>query len=215
MTPARDDFFHLIHKALRAELFAVAAQAAAVDWTDSQASAALAGRWHTLEGLLHQHSDHEDRHFFALAETKAPGATRILTEQHDLLGQAVDGVSLALAAAERGQSAGVHLRIAGFVGAYLPHLEVEERMVMPLLWATCSDAELAATRAGFMADVPPELAALSMRLMLPAIAPSERAHLIRLIRATAPPAVADGTLALASDVLAPDVHARLMSDLAA
>ncbi len=211
----RDDFFSLIHKALRRELYAVAGQAAATDWTEELTVDAVVERWFQLEQLLHAHSDHEDRHFFALAERKAPGATTALSEQHVELDRALETIRTEIEAARRGDRGDlVHRRIAAFVGDYLPHLELEERYVMPLLWASCSDNELAATRADFMADMPPAIAEFSVRLMLPAVTPPERAALLARIRATAPAAL-EPTLATAAEVLTPAAHARLLADLAA
>ncbi len=213
---ARDDFFTLIHKALRRELFAVTVEAAALDWADRASAAAFTARWRALEDLLHQHSDHEDRHFFALAESKAPGATAPLSEQHGALERHLVTVGEELEAAAAGNGPlTVHRSMAAFVGAYLPHLDVEERQLMPLIWATCTDAELAATRAAFMAEMPPQVAAFSLRLMLPAITPRERVEVLARVQATAPPAVVQGTLALAADVLTPEAHARLLASLAA
>lgn len=211
----RDDFFTLIHKALRRELYSVAADAASTDWSDERSALAVVERWRRLDALLNEHSAHEDRHFFVLAERKAPGATAALSEEHDRLDRALEAIGHTVAAAEKGEGGHlVHREMAAFLGDYLPHMETEERYVMPLLWATCADSELAETRAGFMADMPPSVAAFSLRLMLPAVAPPERAAIIAHIRATAPPPVVDQTLAMAADVLPPDAHARLLIDLA-
>ena len=216
MQPARDDLFTLMHKALRLELFGVTTTAAALDWTDDGSVRPFVDRWHALVELLHLHSRHEDRHFFTLAERKAPGATSPLSEQHVVQGRALDAVNDAVEAAVKGdEAATVHRRIAMFVGAYLPHLDTEERQVMPLLWATCSDAELAEVRAGFMAETPPEMGALSMRLMLPAVTPGERAAIVGMVRATAPPPVVDNLLHTAAQVLSPVDYARLTADTGA
>jgi hypothetical protein len=211
----RDDFFTVFHKGLRWELFGVTTEAAALDWADEARVRPFVARWQALVGLLHLHARHEDRHLFALAEKKAPGATAPLSEQHEVLGPALDGVNDAVEAAVKGVDARtVHRRIALYTGAYLPHLDTEERQVMPLLWATCSDAELAETRAAFMAETPPEMAALSMRLMLPAADPAERAGIVGRVRATAPPPIVDNLLSLASEVLSPEDYSRLVTDSA-
>jgi hypothetical protein len=211
----RDDYFTVIHKALRRELFGVTTEAAALDWVDEAAVRPFVARWQALVELLHLHSQHEDRHFFALAEKKAPGAVAPLSEQHEILGRALDGVNDAVESAVKGvEPHTVHRRIALFTGAYMPHLDTEERQVMPLLWATCSDAELAETRAGFMADTPPDIAALTMRLMLPAASPAERAGIVGRVRATAPPPMVDGLLSVAAEVLSPEDYSRLVVDSA-
>ncbi len=211
----RDDYFTVFHKGLRRELFGVTTEAAALDWADEARVRPFVDRWQALVGLLHLHSQHEDRHFFALAEKKAPGATAPLSEQHEVLGRALDEVNDVVESAVKGIDARtVHRRIAFFTGAYMPHLDTEERQVMPLLWATCSDAELAETRAAFMADTPPDVAALSMRLMLPAIAPVERAGIVGLVRATAPPPIVENLLSVAAEVLSPEDYSRLVADSA-
>jgi hypothetical protein len=212
----RDDYFTVIHKALRRELFGVTTEAAALDWADEARVRPFVGRWQALVELLHLHSRHEDRHFFALAEKKAPGATAPLSEQHEVLGRALDAVNDVVESAVKGVEAHtVHRRIALFTGAYMPHLDTEERQVMPLLWATCSDAELAETRTAFMAETPPDVAALTMRLMLPATSPAERAAIVSLVRATAPPPIVDNLLSVAAEVLDPEDYTRLVADSAA
>jgi hypothetical protein len=72
------------------------------------------------------------------------------------------------------------------VAAYLPHLHDEETTVMNRIWATCTDDELAATRAAFMAEITPEERALSMELMLPALDPVTRDELVKRIASMAP-----------------------------
>ena len=205
----------MFHKALRWELFGVTTEAAALDWAEEARVRPFVERWQALVGLLHLHAQHEDRHIFALAEKKAPGAMAPLSEQHEVLGRALDEVNDAVESAVKGVDAGhVHRRIAYYTGAYLPHLDTEERLAMPLLWATCSDAELAETRAAFMAETPPDVAALTMRLMLPAAAPAERAGIVGAVRATAPPPIAENLLSLAAEVLSPGDYSRLVSDSA-
>jgi Hemerythrin HHE cation binding domain len=131
----RDDLFTLIHKALRREMFGVTTEAAALDWADEARVRPFVDRWQALVGLLHLHARHENRHFFTLAEKKAPGATAPLYEQHEVLDRGLDEVNDAVESAVKGVDARfVYRRIALYTGAYLPHLDTEERQVMPLLW---------------------------------------------------------------------------------
>jgi hypothetical protein len=65
-----------------------------------------------------------------------------------------------------------------------------------------------------MAETPPDLAALSMRLMLPAVSPAERAAMVGVVRATAPPPIVDNLLSVAAEVLSPEDYSRLVSDAA-
>jgi len=181
----RDDLFTHIHKALRKGLFDLTVRTGATDWTDDEDVRALEAAWRPFLALLRSHTHHEDDHILRILDPYEPGATDVTTEEHrdldDLLDDLADRFDAVLARPEPAAGLAVYRDLARFIAAYLPHLHHEETVVMPRIWARCSDEELAATRAAFMAELTPDEIALSMSLMLPAIDPVTRAELLSRI----------------------------------
>jgi hypothetical protein len=161
--PARDDLLTGIHKALRLGLLRVTVQLGAADWADPGDRDAAGAEWQRLSGLLRSHASHEDRHIFALVEAKRPGSLAALHADHEELDLLQDQLDHAVQEAARGTAAGAgpraYARAAAFTGRYLAHLDAEDRTVMPGIWEACSDEEIAACRAAFMAEIGPEEAA--------------------------------------------------------
>jgi hypothetical protein len=213
---ARDDLFTNIHRALRLGLFGVTIRAGATDWTDADDVARLERRWRPLLGLLESHTRHEDRHILRVLDPHDRGVTAPIGDEHRTLDAMLAGVALAFdrAVLEHDPDAGLgfYRVLACFVGAYLPHLHEEETVVMPRIWELCTDDEIAATRAAFMAELTPDETALSMELMLPAVDPRARVELVATIAATAPPPVLDTVMSIAARVLDADELAALQRD---
>jgi hypothetical protein len=213
---ARDDLFTNIHKALRLGLFEVTIRAGATDWTDAGDVARLERRWRPLQGLLESHTRHEDRHILRVLDPHDRGVTAPIGEEHRALDTMLAGVAVAFdrAAREHDPDAGLdfYRLLACFVGVCLPHLHEEETVVMPRIWELCTDAEIAATRAAFMAELTPDETALSMELMLPAVDPRSRVDLVATIAATAPPPVLETVMSIAARVLDADDFAALQRD---
>ncbi len=134
---------------------------------------------------------------------------RTLAERLDWLASRADELAAAPAAARPAIAHAYYLELAAFTGAYLAHLDVEERVVMPTLAAACDDAELDGTQEVALATVPPPTRAVAMAVMLPALTPPERVALVDGIRATAPPEAFAGVRAIAEQVLTPAEYTRL------
>ena len=190
METERDDLFTHIHKGLRKGLFDVTVAAGATDWADSAAIAAFNDQWQPMLAILRSHTRHEDEHILRILDPHDPAATVRAAEEHrdldDLLDDLADRVEHAVAARDRVAGLAVYRDLARFVAAYLPHLHDEETTVMNRIWATCTDEELAATRAAFMAEITPEERAFSMELMVPALDPPSRERLLQMVAAAAP-----------------------------
>ncbi len=214
----RDDFFTLIHKGLRRELFALTTLAGTLDWTDTDDVGTFSSRWRELRHLLEVHAAHEDEHFLPLLRDRAPGVLVRIASSHvgqeAALRKVRRLVDEATAAGTEELGLAVHRELSAFVAGYLPHLLDEETLVMPAIWQHCTDEELARARAAFLRAMPPSDAAISRRAMLPAIAPAERARMLTSMQASAPaPAVAavlDEVRALLDD----RAWTRLTTDLA-
>ncbi|MFI7133944.1 hemerythrin domain-containing protein [Nonomuraea sp. NPDC050153] len=209
----RDDLFTHIHKALRRGLFEVTMQAGATDWTDAADVEQLAARWRPLLALLQSHTEHEERHILRILDPYEHQATEAIAEQHvdqeELLQHLAEGFDALVVRPDPAAGLGFYRDLARFVAAYLPHLHEEETVVMPRIWARCTDEEIAAARAAFMAEMTPQIQAISLELMLPSLDRPTRAGLVRRMADTAPPEVVEGVLAIGDRVLGADDAAAL------
>ena len=217
--PARDDLLTGIHKALRLGLLRVTVQLGAADWADPGDRDAAGAEWQRLSGLLRSHASHEDRHIFALLEAKRPGSLAALHADHEELDLLQDQLDHAVQEAARGPAAvtgpRAYARAAAFTGRYLAHLDAEDRTVMPGIWEACSDEEIAACRAAFMAEIGPEEAAYTQGLVLPALSTPERVAMLASARQHLAPLAYAHLLALAEEVLAPGPWRRTVAGLEA
>jgi hypothetical protein len=180
MTP-RDDLFTNIHKALRVALFELTAQAGRTDWGDPSDVEALESTWRPIHALLDAHTSHEDRYILRILDQHDPSVTAAAGEQHrdldDLLDHLAARFDAVLAAPDPADGLELYRDLARFVAAYLPHLHVEETQIMPAIWASCDDEEIAAVRTAFMADTAPDVMETSMRYLLAALDRPTRALL--------------------------------------
>jgi hypothetical protein len=216
--PSRDDFFTLIHKGLRRELFAITTLAATMDWDDPEDVTGFDASWQDVHHLLDVHALHEDDHFLPLIADVAPDLLAAVGAAHHDLDEALADVAAlirgAVAAPDGERGLRVHRELSAFVAGYLVHLLDEETTVMPTIWEHCTDEELARARASFMRSMSPADASLSRRVMLPAMAPSERAAVLTTMRASAPPPVFTAALDDARALLDGKAWRRLAEDLA-
>lgn len=181
----RDDLFTYIHKGLRLGLFDITVQAGRTDWADPAQVTGLGERWHGLLTLLRAHGDHEDQHILRLLDSHDPFATEPTADQHrdleDLLDDLAARFESVLAAPDMESGLDLYRDLARFVAAYLTHMHDEETRVMGRIWACCTDEEIAGARQRFMADMTPQVQALSIEYMLPALdGPARTALVARL-----------------------------------
>ena len=189
-TTGRDDLFTYIHKGLRLGLFDITVQAGRTDWADPAQVTELGERWRGLLTLLRAHGDHEDRHILRLLDSHDPLATEPTADQHrdldDLLDDLAERFETVLAAPGTALGLELYRDLARFVAAYLTHMHDEETRVMGRIWACCTDEEIAGARQRFMADMSPQVQALSVEYTLPALdGPTRTALEARLQAASA------------------------------
>lgn len=204
------DAYRDIHKGVRAELFAVTATAGNTDPSDRQGRAALSAHVVDLVELLVDHGGHEDTHILPVLEEHAPTLFERNATDHAALDarlvRIAERASAMVAAVPAEQRARVHnlyLDLASFTGAYLAHLEFEERMVMPaLLGAIGVDASVGIHHA-IVSSVPPPVMAKTLASMMPAMNIDDRAEMLGAMQASAPTEIFEGMWGLANSVLAP------------
>lgn len=216
------DLYKDIHKAIRSELFGVTLAAGSLDPSSTEDErGALAGRVAALVSLLVSHAEHEDEHLQSLVERHVPVlAHRVEAEHVALDGRMLELGSLANAAADArpGEVArlhlhGLYLELASFSSAYLAHIDVEERQIMPALAAAVPVPALVAVHEAIVGSIPPPEMAQSLALMLPALNADDRAELLGGMQAGAPAEVFAGVVGLARSVLSDEAFASVSGRL--
>jgi len=204
------DLYKDIHKAIRFELFGVTIAAGALDpSSDGTEREALASRVGSLVSLLVSHAEHEDEHMQALVERHVPALAHRVEQEHVVLdarmldlGSLADAAASARAgAAARERLHDLYLELGSFTSAYLAHIDVEERQIMPALAAAVPVPELVAVHEAIVGSIPPPEMAQTLALMLPAQNLDDRAELLGGMQAGAPAEVFAGIVGLASTVL--------------
>lgn len=220
-TPSvRYDIYAEIHKALRAFMGDTLARLGALDARDADETAAVLGQVRDLLALCQAHLEHENEFLHRAMEARCPGSAAATGEDHVGHQAAIGRLGSALEAAEAagpGREAALHrlyLRLAGFVGENLVHMDEEEQVNNRVLWEHYSDAELQAIERDLVASVGPEEMGLVLSWMLPALNPGERARKLAGIRAGAPEPVFRQVLGVARARLTGAGWQRLEQDLA-
>lgn len=181
-TPPRPDLYAHIHKALR---FFMSDTLHKLGQLDADDPLDLAARLAQLESLLdaaHHHVDKENAFIHPALEARRAGASAAIEAEHEdhldsIAALRAEGAALrampSAAAAQR-----LYRRFAAFVAHNFEHMGVEESRHNQALWATHSDAELEALHGRILASIGPREMSETLRWMIPALSPAERAQLI-------------------------------------
>lgn len=209
----RDDLFTLIHKALRAGFLMLGIDAGRLDWRDDAQVQAFTRRWEQVTTLIRSHASHEERHVWPLLEAKQPGAVAELGVGHDPIDADFDAADALLKSvvADHTPDAGLtfYRALNRLVAHTLDHFSNEEPAVMDVLWAMCTDEELAAVRAALMSEIPRHEAAWTFTLMAQSCTADELRPVVRGVRDGMPePAFAEW-LAAVDEALPADASAQL------
>ncbi|UGQ46928.1 hemerythrin domain-containing protein [Massilia endophytica] len=211
---SRLNIYNPIHKALRAFMGDTLNRSARMDAHDEADVAEGLAQIRELLGVLRGHLKHESEFVHVAMEARAPGSTATAEGDHahhvaDIgnLEMMCDLVQQSAAAAREVQLGHLHRMLSVFVGENLVHMNMEETANNAVLWAHYSDGELMAIEQAIVATIPPEQQQKTMKWMLPALTPSERASMFLGMRANAPAPVFNGMLMLAKGLLdARDAH---------
>ena len=181
----RIDLFTTIHKGLRWWLGDLSARLGALDLADPIEAARLASELIECLDTLDAHSEHEETFIAPLLDARGAGRTVDWHAEHTSLDamasalrrQAGGLTSLQLPDPQRaGTVLELYRSLCRFASAVYLHLDDEETRLMPLLWATSSDEELAGVMSAFRARHSEESARLYARVAA-AFTPRERALL--------------------------------------
>ena len=129
--------------------------------------------WRPLHDLLQSHTRHEDDHILRLLDGRGPSSAARAGDEHrdldDLLDELTATVDRAVQHPDPTTGRAAYRDLCRFIAAYLPHLHAEETEVMPRIWELCSDEEIGATRAAFMAEIGDAEREYTIGLLLPSI----------------------------------------------
>lgn len=204
------DLYRDIHKGIRAELFAVTAEAGSLDPAGAESRAALAAHVAFVADVLVSHAEHEDAVIQPALEAHLPDLAEAIEREH----QALDAIVASLRAqgrdvvegrsgSERQDVQRLYLELGRFTGRYLTHQDMEERQVMPALERAVGTEAVMAMNEAIVSSIPPDEMARSLAFMLPAMNVDDRTELLGGMRAAAPPEVFAGVWGLTGSVLAP------------
>jgi len=181
-TAHRLDLYAPIHKALRLFMVDTLTRLGRMDLDCAAERAEALGQ---LDALLNQclaHLRHENEFMHTALEARRPGASARLGGEHEAHEDAIAGLQAeAQALAQQPTpAAALHLyrRLSRFVAENLEHMLEEETRHNALLWELYSDAELEALHQRLLAAVPADEMLHTLRWMLPALSPAERAGLL-------------------------------------
>lgn len=181
----RLDLYAPIHKGLRAFLGATLHAAGRLDVNDPEDMAAALAEVRSLLGFLRSHLHHENQFMHPALEARRPGSARQTANEHVEHEHAIERLEGLALAIERGESevrahaaAELYRGLSAFAAENLAHMEIEESVNNPQLWAAYSDDELSRIHEAMLATIPPAEMSLGLRWMLPALAPAERAALL-------------------------------------
>lgn len=210
------DLYRDIHKAIRAELFAVTGSAGRIDPADDADIAALAGHLDAVVEMLVSHAHHEDVHIQPAVVTHLPDLAEQIEQDHAVLeGRMADLRDWARTAGDgagssrRGDVHRLYVELASFTSAYLAHQDIEERVVMPELERAVGVDAVAAIHTAIVTSIPPAEMATSLSVMIPAMNVEDRVELLGGMQSGAPPEVFDGVWSLVGSLLEPYEFAAL------
>lgn len=203
MTPTapRLDLYAHIHKALRLFMTDTLQLLSRLDVDDPLDLATSLAQLDALLDAARHHVDKENQFVHPAIEARRAGASAAIEAEHE---EHLDSIAAlrAESAALRAMPSAVaaqrlYRRLAAFVAHNFEHMAVEESRHNQALWAAYTDEELFAIHGRIMASIAPREMSETLRWMIPALTPAERA----LIIGSLPPAVQAPVLASARPLL--------------
>lgn len=218
----RHDLYSSIHKGIRAFFASVLTDLGRTDWTrDSDAFAARDAVRELLD-LCESHLRHEDAFVHPALEARSPGASHRTAEEHRHHEQAVAEIRALLATLERSPAPlrvatgrSIYAAVALYFADNLEHMAMEETENNRRLWETHDDQELRGIEQAIVGSIPPAEMMVTLRWMVPALSPSERAAFLSELRAGAPAEVYAAVVDVVRPHLRPQDRALLDEELAA
>lgn len=203
-TPRRDLYSH-IHKALRLFMTDTLTRVGRLDTGDAGEVAAVLAQTRELLGLCRSHLSHENEFVHSALEARRPGASNRIAGEHVEHLEAIAALEadVAALAAWPGDAAAQRLyrHLARFLAHNLEHMHVEETAHNAALWSLYTDAELADVEQRLVSCIGAAEMSLTLRWMVPALSPAERAAFLGEMQRQMPPEALRGVLDIVRPVL--------------
>jgi hypothetical protein len=212
-TGPRVDLYSTIHKALRLFMTDTLGRVGWLDTDDSVEVDATLAQVGALLEACRSHLEKEDKFVHSAIEARQPGASERIAGEHvahlDTIA-ALEAEAVSLRACPSAPAAlRFYRHLARFVGENLEHMHVEETLHNATLWAAYSDAELAEVHHRILASIEPAEMAQTLRWMVPAMSPTERAGMFLDMQQQMPPEALRGVLEIARPHLSDGAWAKL------
>jgi iron-sulfur cluster repair protein YtfE (RIC family) len=189
----RFDMYAGIHKALRALMSDTLMAVGRMDPQDPQELVAVGQRVLELLDFCTAHLEHENSFVHTAMEARAPGASERIAHEHDdhlthisSLKQTVAALCTSEPAHAPALAQTLYLALTLFVAENFQHMHMEETAHNAVLWARYSDAELFDIHNALVASIAPADMMYTVRWMVPAMNPAERAGMLGGMQAHAP-----------------------------
>lgn len=189
----RVDMYAGIHKAMRALMSDTLMAVGRMDSQDPQELAAVGERVLELLAFCASHLKHENDFVHTAMEARAPGASARIAHEHEDHLTHISSLReqvAALCASEAGHAPALaqqlYLALTLFVAENFQHMHMEETAHNAVLWSRYTDAELVAIHDALVASIPPQDMVYTLRWLVPAMNPAERAGMLTGMQAHAP-----------------------------
>jgi Hemerythrin HHE cation binding domain len=206
----RFDIYAGIHKGLRLMLADLITSAGRVDPGDAASVQRLVDEVEAAADFCVAHLEHENACVHPALERAQPGTSQRIATEHvaherDIEALRAHARALPGCAAEDRPAAcrALYHALSLFTAHNLAHMHLEETEHNAVLWAHLDDAGILAIHDQILARLSPAEMTMSLRWMLPAVAPAERLALLGGMR-DAPAPVFGAALALARERLNDD-----------
>jgi len=180
----RIDLFAQVHKGLRAALCETATLLARTDFQDPAASRVAAASVADVLGFLDEHAGHEDEKVLPVLQAHSPELAAEIRSDHARIEGLQEEVGALAARLEISSpvervllGTRLHERTWLLLAEHARHMQIEESRATRVLHANLTDEELLALHGRILADIPPARMAEWFEILLPALAPAERAKL--------------------------------------
>jgi hypothetical protein len=204
---ARLDLYTPIHKALRLFMTDTLQRVGQLDTDDTTEFAVTTEQVQALLEQCRSHLAHENQFVHTALEARRPGASARIAGEHDEHLEhiaALEAELAALRALPNGAGAlRLYRQLALFVADNFEHMHYEETQHNAELWALYSDAELLGVHERLLASIGPAEMACTVRWLLPAMSPAERAEMLVPMQQQMPPEAMRGLLDIARPHLGP------------
>jgi len=189
----RFDIYANTHKALRAYMSHVLMDIGRADWRDAEDRDHALTAVRELLGVCHAHLELENTVIHPAMESRKPGCTRYVVDEHvgqlfaiDVLFDLVDTVEAASIPDRPMAGQRLYRELAVFAAQNFEHMAFEEAEHNRVLWECYSDDELRALDTIMLATVSPDQYKVMLNWMLPHLNPTERAEMLVSLKQALP-----------------------------